>query len=248
MNTELLQQQRRFLHQIRAVPDTGDRGPGCGIYGRNHYGMLYGALADKFPICQQLLGGEAFRMLAFSYIAATPATEVSLELYGLKLAAFLVGHPLLDEIPFLGDIARLEQALHQAQHAPVWHDVLSLSQLQAIIADGGFSRIRWQLDPSVTVIKSKFPIFDIWQYHQGEDHKDLSFGAATHNVIVYRANGSGCLAQLSPVAEYLLNALSGSNTIESPAAGEPSPADEQHSILFEILTKSWVVASASDIS
>ncbi|MEM6577690.1 MAG: DNA-binding domain-containing protein [Pseudomonadota bacterium] len=133
------------------------------IYRNNVAVSLIDALADSFPAVQKLLGVENFRNLAGLYIRQHPPRSPLMMQYGESFAAFLDDFPPLAHLPYLSDVARLEQALREAYHAadatPIHPEDLARVPSEAL-AD-----LRLNLAPAVRVLRSDYPAHAIWAYN-----------------------------------------------------------------------------------
>lgn len=137
------------------------------VYRNNVCVGLVDALAERFPICVQLVGDEFFRAMAQCYVRAFPPRSPMLFEYGDGFATFVSEFEPAREIPYLPDVARLEYAVGQAYHAadaaPLPLDLiraLPLDRLESATA---------ALHPSTHVIASKHPIVSIWRWHMSDE-------------------------------------------------------------------------------
>lgn len=137
------------------------------VYRNNVCVGLVDALAERFPICVQLVGDEFFRAMAQCYVhGCLPRTPMLFE-YGDEFATFVSDFEPARELPYLPDVARLEYAVgaayHAADAAPLPLDLiraLPLDRLESATA---------ALHPSTHVIASKHPIVSIWRWHMSDE-------------------------------------------------------------------------------
>ena len=137
------------------------------VYRNNVCVGLVDALAERFPICLQLVGDEFFRAMAQCYVCERlPRTPMLFE-YGDAFAAFVSEFEPARELPYLPDVARLEYAVgaayHAADAAPLPLDflrALSHERLDSATA---------VLHPSTHVVASAYPIVSIWRRHMSND-------------------------------------------------------------------------------
>ena len=129
------------------------------VYRNNVAGSLTEALRASFPVVEKLLGAEYFTALAGVFLRAHPPTSRMMMLYGDEMPAFLAGFPPLARLPYLPDVAGLEQALREAYHAA---DSAEAAPSLAISPER-FLAARLQLAPAVRVVRSGFPIVSIWR-------------------------------------------------------------------------------------
>lgn len=133
------------------------------VYRNNVAVSLTEALGSAFPVLAKLIGPENFRKLAGLYLRAHPPSSPLMMAYGDQMAAFLEGFPPLQHLPYLSDIARMEQALRRSYHAadavPVASDVLHALSPDELMAT------RFELAPAMEVIRSNWPLYGIWAYN-----------------------------------------------------------------------------------
>lgn len=137
------------------------------VHRNNVVVSLIDALADTYPVLQQLVGEEFFRAMAKTFALAHPPRSPVMAYYGQGFAEFLASFPPAASVPYLADVARLEMARLQASHAA---DTPPVPQavLQAVLTDPHqLEHVRLGVHPSVQVIASPFAVVSIWAAHQG---------------------------------------------------------------------------------
>lgn len=137
------------------------------VHRNNVLSSLIDALADTFPVVQELVGEEFFRALAASFVRAAPPRTPILAHFGAEFPAFVGAFPPAASVPYLADVARLEwmrvQAYHSADAATVGPAVLEQLATRA----EGIGRLQLTLHPSVQAFSSAFAAVSIWSAHQG---------------------------------------------------------------------------------
>ncbi len=137
------------------------------VYRNNVCVGLVDALAERFPICLQLVGDEFFRAMAQCYVRERlPRTPMLFE-YGDEFATFVSNFEPARDLPYLPDIARLEYAVGQAYHAANAAP-LSLDFLRALPHDR-LDSATVVLHPSTQFVASAYPIVSIWRRHMSDD-------------------------------------------------------------------------------
>ncbi|MYJ72159.1 MAG: DUF2063 domain-containing protein [Rhodospirillaceae bacterium] len=132
-----------------------------GIYRNNIYRSLAGVLEAAFPTVRNLVGDENFTVLARRFIAECPPQRPQLFAYGGDFAAFLAGFaPAVEELPFLPDLARVEWAVNEA-YFEADAETLNAGQL-AGLAPERYAGLRLGLHPTVRLIESDWPVWDLW--------------------------------------------------------------------------------------
>ncbi|MFT7059878.1 MAG: hypothetical protein ACJASV_002392 [Pseudorhodobacter sp.] len=136
------------------------------IYRNNVTASLTEVLQKGFPVLQKLLGEEYFKALAVLFLRENPPTSRIMMLYGAAMPSFLAGFPPLAHLPYLPDIARLEQALREAYHAA---DTAAIDPARlGALAPEAFMAARFTLSPALRVITSDYPVFSIWAANSRE--------------------------------------------------------------------------------
>lgn len=138
------------------------------IYRNNVIVGLIDALADTYPVTQELVGEAFFRAMAREFVRATPPRSPVLALYGQGLAEFIERFPPAASLPYLADVARLEMlrvlTWHAADAAPVAREVLA-----AVLADPEvLPQATFALVPALHLLASRHAIVSLWAAHQSE--------------------------------------------------------------------------------
>lgn len=137
------------------------------VYRNNVVVSLIDALADTFPVVQELVGEEFFRAMAGVFVRTQPPRSRLMAYYGEAFADFAASFAPAASLPYLADVARLEMAWVQAYHAADMPP-LNPEALPAALADPQqLTSLRLSLHPSVEVIESAFAVFSLWAAHQG---------------------------------------------------------------------------------
>lgn len=137
------------------------------VYRNNVCVGLVDALAERFPICLQLVGDEFFRAMAQCYVRERlPRTPMLFE-YGDAFAAFVSEFEPARELPYFPDVARLEYAVGAAYHAADAAP-LPLDFLRALLHER-LDNATAVLHPSTHVVASAYPIVSIWRRHMSDD-------------------------------------------------------------------------------
>jgi hypothetical protein len=142
---------------------SGLRG-GFAVYRNNSVVSLLDALHDRFPVTCLLVGEEFFRAMARSYADDHRPASPLLMHYGDDFPAFIGGFAPAADVPYLSDVTRLELAWSEAYHAP---DDCSLQpQVLSGASPDALLRTQLTLHPSVRILRSAYPVADIWAAHQ----------------------------------------------------------------------------------
>lgn len=143
------------------------------IYRNTSRTTLTNALRLNYPAVQRLVGEEFFAAAVDTFITNQPPNTAWLDLYGNGFPNFLQSFPPAEELPYLSDVARLEQAVGLALHADDAEPLVP-SQL-ADVAPAAHARICFTPHPSVSLLSSKYPVDAIWRAVLARD--DAAMGA-----------------------------------------------------------------------
>lgn len=136
------------------------------VYRNNLVESLTGALADVYPVVRQLVGEAFFRGLARAFLRAHPSRAGHLQPFGAELPSFVAAFPPAAGLPYLGDVAALEWACHEAWHEAEW-PALDPARLGAL-PSADLPALRLHLQPSARLVASRYPVLRIWQANQPE--------------------------------------------------------------------------------
>lgn len=169
-----------LLDPQRAVPDGlrtwngSDPAARLAVYRNNVVSSLVDALAETFPVVQQLVGVEFFRAMAVLFVRQTPPRSRVLAHYGRDFPSFIAAFQPAQGLPYLADIARLEVARVAAYHAadaqPVSAAVMSL----ALASGDRMGELQLVLHPSVATLESRHAVVTLWAAHQVDDVGDIA--------------------------------------------------------------------------
>ncbi len=137
------------------------------VYRNNVAVSLTEALHDGFPVIARLLGRENMDGLAGLFLRAHPPTSPLLMLYGAGFPEFLAGMEQLDHLGYLPDVARLELALRRAYHAA---DAAPMPpERLGHVSPEALPQARLAFAPAVQLLRSPWPVHDIWRYTTDPD-------------------------------------------------------------------------------
>jgi len=156
------------------------------VHRNNVVSSLIDALADNFPVVQELVGVEFFRAMAGHFVRQAPPRSCILAHYGEEFAEFIERFEPARPVPYLADMARLEMARMVAYHAadaePVSAEVVRL----ALACGDGIGELRLACHPSVSVLASRHAVVSLWAAHQGEGDLGAIAPATPEEAIVLR--------------------------------------------------------------
>ncbi|WP_101067318.1 HvfC/BufC N-terminal domain-containing protein [Roseovarius salinarum] len=132
------------------------------VYRNNVAVALTDALEANFPAVASLLGPANFRNVMGIFLRRHPPARPMIAEYGAGLPAFLDGFEPLGHLGYLGDVARLEQALRAAYHAADAAPV-DPAVFEALAPDA-LMQSRLTLAPAVRLVRSNWPVHAIRAY------------------------------------------------------------------------------------
>jgi hypothetical protein len=201
-----------------AIRDDGIApGARVALYRHHVFTTLTATLAWAYPVVVRLVDERFFAYASDRYVRAHPPAGPCLAEYGASLAEFLAAFPPCRALPYLPDVARLEWAMHRALHAP---DAAPLDPalLRAVPAEAA-PGLRFHLDPSLSLVRSPWPIDRIWRANQpGADPADrVDLGAGGARLEVRRLGDDVVFRALDAPTFVFRQALSAGQEIETAA-------------------------------
>jgi hypothetical protein len=192
------------------------------VYRNNLRQSLADALAAVYPTVQQLVGDDFFRGMARRYLLRYPSRSGNLQEFGVELPDFIEGLEAAAALPYLPDVARLDWAWHAVFHAPAEPacDPLQGLQLLAAAPEAERGAARLACLPTVRLLASCHPLFDLWRWHQlpQEERGGLKLPAGGQALLVLRHGGEVQVLPLSAAEHGLLQALAGGAELAAAAA------------------------------
>ena len=158
-------------------PQAGDPGEErMEVYASGYLARIGETLNEVYPSIRQVLGPEKFNELSIAYAHHFPSKNYNLNYAGRYLEKFLKSTNEFNEYPFLPDSARLEWSAWEAFHAFDETPVQPEDLTRLVIDD--WEKIKIEFQPSVRLVQSEWPIFDIWcdrvKTEAGVDEKNRS--------------------------------------------------------------------------
>lgn len=180
------------------------------------FGTLAEALETAFPVVRALVGGAFFGMTARAFIQAHPPGRPDLAGFGGLFAGFLDRFPPAAAVPYLGDVARLEWARVEATFAA---DAVALAlEGLAAVPPERVPHLRFTLHPTARFVRSRWPVFAIWEAHQSDPVASLDPDAGAESLVLFRPDTTLVTLRLDPAAEGFLTTLAGGGTLAAAVA------------------------------
>lgn len=186
------------------------------VYRNNVVVSLTEALAEAFPGVQSLVGEEFFSALAGQFLRRHPPRDPRIATWGAAFAGFLQGFPPVAHLPYLPDVARLEQAFRESYHAG---DAAPASRaaLAAITPES-----RLLLAPALRLVASPHPILSIRAFALGTGPKPE---AGAQSVLLTRPGYDPVATLLEPGGDSFLGALAEGHSLGAALDAAPARFD-----------------------
>ena len=196
-----------------------------GVYRNNVMVSLTESLRSAFPTVDMLVGEDYFRAMARVYISGNPPKSAMLATYGEDFGTFLDTFEPLAELPFLGDVARLEfawlRAYNSADKRP-----LDPEQLQSIDPEqlGGLT---FTLHPACQLLSAGHAAYSIWAAHKTEDPSSAMASVEDHpeEILITRPEWDVTVISMPSGGYTFAKGLADGNTL-AEAAGMAAEAHE----------------------
>jgi hypothetical protein len=240
----LLDRGRAVPGDLRS-PSGSPAGRRFDIYRNNVFVSLIEALESRYPVSRTLVGEDFFRAMACLYVELSPPRSRVLLTYGSDFADFVETFPPAASIPYLSDVIRLENARVTAFHA---RDAEPLSTAaMASVTSCNWAQARVVLHPSLTVVRSHYPVVSIWEAHQQPRMPTQIDDAGPEDAAVARPFQDVVVQRLPPGGAAFLARLSEGDTFHD-AAIAAATADRKFDLVqaLTILITSRIVIAISD--
>jgi Putative DNA-binding domain len=211
------------------------------IYENNARAMFDGALERTYPVLRRRVGDDYFRQLALAYRAHQPSRSGDLHWVGEQFPRHLAETLSGTEYEWLAELASLEWACEIALVAPQVPPVgpEALADLQP--AELGATR--FQLQPSLRCVASRFPVLEVWRANQPDaDGAPVDPGRGAQGVAVSCEGPELTLRELSPAVLEFLRLLQGDATLGEAVDRSRLPIETLPDALGLLFTSGLVTA------
>jgi hypothetical protein len=205
----LLELQRSFAAALRDPRATCAVSPfaNLAIYRNNADFAFRHALEIAFPVLRRRVGDDYFRQLAALYRQAFPSRSGDLHWAGRSFAGFLTDHLGGGDYAWLADLATLEWACEEAG-IECELEAIGPASLGAVAPDD-LEHVRFDLQPSLRLISSPFPIFTVWFANQQENAPPVDESVQSERGLVRLRNGGLEIQTLGSDLFDFLHAIAG---------------------------------------
>lgn len=191
------------------------------VYRNNVVVSLVDALAETFPVVQELVGIEFFRAAAALFARQLPPSSPILALYGRDFASFIETFEPAWSVPYLADVARLEFTRVAAYHVADATPLTALDQELVGASGATLSALRFNFHPSARLVRSKFAVASLWAAHNGTGLLESIDIDTPEDTLVCRVDLEVELVRLAP---------GGGEFVEALMSGHPLGAAAEYAL------------------
>lgn len=209
----VLESEEQFIEQIKPLP--GMSAIDCAdIYSRGYKARLMEVLGDTFEATWWILGDENFFSFAQMFVSTHPSKSYDLSDYGIEFPKSLQSNPVIQEIPFLFELAKFEWLFKELFHSAD----LENSENILLYTLNANPQASLAIKPSVKLWHSEYSVYDIWRQrssdvsslHNLKWHKD-------QHLILRKSNGQIYVTALDRDEFNFLSCFHEAATLESAA-------------------------------
>ena len=200
---------------------------------------LTGALRQGFPVVCKLVGDDFFAEMARVFARQHPPRTRIMMLYGADFAAFLAEFSPVAGLPYLPDVARLEQAIRESYHAA--DAAPAPPETLAALPEARLLQSRLGLAPAVRLVRSHWPIHAIWATNTTGGVMDSD---APQDVVVIRPDYDPVLVPVTASAgQFIAELLAGRIIADALVAAGP---DLDLTAVLTVLLQGKAVVAVAD--
>ena len=215
---------------------------GLAVYRANAAALAARALGAAFPTVRALLGAATFERLAYDHWLALPPTLGDVGEWGAGLPVWLEAQAALIAWPFLGDVARVDFAVHACERAA---DATFDAASFGLLAAGEPKRLQLRFRPGTQVIRSRWPVATLYAAHGADAEPDATSlraalaTAGRESVLVARDGWRAAVHRLD-AADALVAAELLAGAALGPALGRAGPGFDFAAWLARALGGGWL--------
>ena len=220
-NDELfINEQQRLLEAIwnddsTVIANCGFEAQGVHIYRKNLLASAIRALTINFPTLFELLDSDVREDVTFQFLKLSPPNQGDWAQWGKELADFIAKTEVGHKYPYLSDCTTLDWHVHCALDGV--DQTFNSSSLQ-LLADNDPEHIFIKFNENVKLIKTKYPISEIFDAHHGDDEHQrevamdkakqaLASTLEEHTVMIYRPEFQPKIIRLAAGEDIFMHCL-----------------------------------------
>ena len=174
------------------------------IYNNNITQNLKSVLKHTYQNTQKLIGDECFAQIATEYVFNNPATSGNLDDYGAGFCDFIY-QKLSSKLPYVKDIAKIEWMLQLSMNEN--DNFTDNSTLLSSLTPDELAELRPKLHPSVNMLKSNYPIYQIWQLLIGKSSQNINYNDGGEYICITKQSYLPSIDKISMKEYNFLEAL-----------------------------------------
>jgi hypothetical protein len=219
-----------------------ERQPGFAVYRNTTPNVLIETLRAGYPVTAQLVGDEAFAILAIDFARRRPPAHPVLLDYGSGFPHFLAAQPwIAEELPYLPDVAEIERLRTEA-HVAADGAALDLADV-ARLGTETWPSLRLPLHPAVRFAWLRTPALSIWEAHQHELEGEIAPEWCAEGALIARPFDAVTTTAIDAPAHRFLAGLRVGETVGRAAGAVASLyPDADIAGLFSTLTQQGAFA------
>ena len=214
------------------------------VYRNNVVVSLIDALADTYPVTQELVGEEFFRAMTRLFVRAEPPHSPVLAFYGESFPAFIEHFPPAASVPYLANVARLEMLRVRAYHAADVAELPAEAITRALVDADELPELLIGLHPSVGLVRSQYAVASLWAAHQGIADISAVDPYTPENVLVIRPHLDVEVIRLnSGASDFVAHLLQGASPGFAAEQTSQTHADFDLASILGLLIRQHAISS-----
>lgn len=186
------------------------------IHQNNFRLTLSSALSGVYPIVMSFVGSDWLEAALKKFVVMHPPQIASLAHYGGGFADFLDSFEPAASMPYLGDVARLEWAIHECQNAG--EEKLLTAKDWKEMSGPDVAKQTLPLVKAHKFVVSEYPLLDLWHVGNGvESGGEINLASGGTTLLVIRPEAEVMIFPLELTEYTFLNMLASGETILTAA-------------------------------
>lgn len=177
------------------------------VYASGYVARTEEALSETYETVKHLVGDSLFQQLAHEYSSSYHSHHYNLSHRGDDFPRFLKNHSIIQELPFLEDLAKFELLKMRTFHAIDKRPFTDFKKL-ASVAPEKWADAYITFQPSVAHIHSEWPIFDLWNA-RNTPHNEINLNLVNQAqfVFIFKVKDEVRIETVDSTQYYFLAAL-----------------------------------------
>lgn len=156
------------------------------IYRNNFIISLSEILGVVYPCVKAVVGEECFSQLARHHVLTQPLEQGDVSHYGGRFDDTINSQPtVIEAVPYLADLARLEWCIDRAAHAPAIDRPFPFQKLQHL-TEANLPQLQLEVPEPTFCLDSDYPVASLWQMISNNQIETIDLGQPESAVIQRR--------------------------------------------------------------